>query len=275
MAHLLRYGAAAMGSIVRANPQHNFAHTHAVQIYDSNAIYSMIPKNGCTTLRLSIALANGAIAEPAQWSWVHLNNDTFRPSLRELALASYRFTVLRCPLGRLLSCFLDKFVKRTPEAWQFQAAASGVPELGKLTFRKFCTEVARPPVKTLNIHWRPQVEFLVYASYDDIFCFEAFGEIPPRLKERTGMAVVDARPLAKHDSSQLEELPGESSFADMEVWQIESILMRGQCPAPERFFDSEMRDAIEKAYAADFRLYRQNFPGRGLFAKKAEVAVPA
>ena len=234
-------------------------------IYDSSAIYSMIPKNGCTTMRLSIALKNGAIADQSQWNWVHHNNDSFRPTMRELALASYRFTILRCPYGRLVSCFLDKIVKRTPEAWQFQAAAAGVPDPGRLTFRKFCTEIVRPPIKTLNIHWRPQVDFLVYDGYDDIYCFENFRDIPARLTARTGMTVVDARPFAKHDSSQLKPLPGDASFADTEVWQIESILMGGHCPAPQHFFDSELKDMIAKAYAADFSLYRQNFPGWGLF----------
>ncbi len=272
MAHLLRYGASSLGSIVRANPQHNFAHTHALLIYDSNAVYSMIPKNGCTTMRLSIALKNGAIADQSQWSWVHQNNDSFRPNLRELALAQYRFAILRCPYGRLVSCFLDKFVKRTPEAWQFQAVASGVPELGKLTFRKFCTEVVRPPIKTLNIHWRPQVDFLVYAAYDDYFCFENFGAIGAVLAEKTGMALVDARPFAKHDAGQLGELPGDSSFADTEVWRIETILMGGLCPAPERFFDDELKDTIARAYMADFKLYRQNFAGHGLFADAAIAA---
>ena len=102
MAHLLRYGAAVHGSITRSNSQHMFSHTYALLIYDSNAIYSMIPKNGCTTMRLSIALANGAIADRSEWDWIHLNNDSFNPSFKELALASYRFTVLRCPYGRLV-----------------------------------------------------------------------------------------------------------------------------------------------------------------------------
>ena len=88
MAHLLRHGASVNTSLLRANPKHNFAHIHAIQIFDSNAIYSMIPKNGCTTMRVSIALANGAIADASQWEWVHLNNDSFRPSLKELALAA-------------------------------------------------------------------------------------------------------------------------------------------------------------------------------------------
>ena len=95
MAHLLRFGGAVHTSIVRSNQQHIFAHTNALQIYDSSAIYSMIPKNGCTTMRLSIALANGAIADRSDWEWIHLNNDSFRPSFKDLALASYRFTVLR------------------------------------------------------------------------------------------------------------------------------------------------------------------------------------
>jgi hypothetical protein len=261
MAHLLRYGAASAGSITKANPQHNFAHTHALLIYDCDAVYSMIPKNGCTTLRLSIALKNGMIQDASQWGWIHQNNDSFRPSLRELARASYRFAILRHPLGRLASCFLDKFVKRTPEAWQFQSA-TGSGDLGRLTFRRFCREIAKPQFRALNIHWRPQIDFLVYASYDDFFRFEEFGSIAPVLRARAGLELVDARPLARHDSSHYAAAAPGRIGPDSEIWQIEAVMMAGIRPDALSLYDGELRALVEDAFRSDMKLYEAQFGGQ-------------
>lgn len=265
MAHLLRHGASVNTSLLRANPKHNFAHIHAIQIFDSNAIYSMIPKNGCTTMRVSIALANGAIADASQWEWVHLNNDSFRPSLKELALASYRFTILRCPYARLVSCFLDKIVRRTADAAKFQAV-SGISDLDRLTFRRFCAELAETRVLESNMHWRPQTGFLVYAQYDDYFCFEDFAAIAPQLKQKIGLTIVDARPMAKHDSGQFKLVHATQFFADVELQYIEAMLDSGFFPRPQRFYDQPLREQIDSIYAADFDLYNRHFPGKGLLA---------
>lgn len=271
MAHLLRYGASSLGSIARANPQHNFAHSHALLIYDSNAVYSMIPKNGCTTMRLSIALANGAIADRTEWEWIHQNNDSFRPSFKELALASYRYTVLRCPYGRLVSCYLDKIVKRTPDAQKFLAASKYAGDLDKLTFRQFCEEIVKPAVRISNMHWRPQIDFLVYADYDDYFCFEDFAAIAPVLKSRIGLELIDARPMARHDSSHYKSINASLSFADVELSHLEAMLLNGFYPAPEKFYDKELRQSVYSAYQADFALYERECPGHGLFAQRPDV----
>lgn len=265
MAHLLRYAASVNTSILRANPKHNFAHIHALQIFDSGAIYSMIPKNGCTTMRVSIALSNGVIADTSQWEWIHLNNDSFRPSLKDLALAPYRFTILRCPYGRLVSCFLDKIVRRTADAAKFQAA-SGLGDLDRLTFRRFCGELGRTEVLESNMHWRPQSDFLVYGEYDDYFCFEDFAAIAPLLKKKIGFTIVDARPMAKHDSGQYKLVHATHSFADLELQHIEAMLESGFYPSPQRFYDRALAKEIDSIYAADIALYGHHFPGKGLLA---------
>lgn len=271
MAHELRYGTAVHSSIIRANPQHNFAHTHAMLIYDSNAIYSMIPKNGCTTMRVSIAKANGIISGNSNWEWIHQNNDSFRPSFKDLALASYRFTVLRCPYSRLVSCFLDKIVKRTPDAVQFLKAAKTGVELEFLTFRRFCDEIARPAVRASNIHWRSQVDFLVYSDYDDYFCFENFSKIAAQLNARIGFAMIDARPMARHDSSHYTITHGATSYADAPITHLEAMMLNGFYPSPDCFYDDTLRALVAQAYEADFALYRREFPGMGLFEDKAKA----
>ena len=95
------------------NMQHKLAQNHALRIYKSNSIYSFIPKNGCSTMRLSLALANGCISDPKDFEWIHNNSLTFSADLPSLLLADYTFVILRCPFARLASVYLDKIVSTT------------------------------------------------------------------------------------------------------------------------------------------------------------------
>ncbi|MCB1378051.1 MAG: sulfotransferase family 2 domain-containing protein [Alphaproteobacteria bacterium] len=225
----------------------------------------MIPKNACSTMRLSIALANGAIGDAEDWRWIHRNNKTFRPSLRELATVDYCFTFLRCPYSRLVSCFLDKIVSRRPDAWHFHELTGEIVDLPRLTFRRFCQEMMRPQIKHNNIHWRPQVDFLVYKTYDDLFSVEDFATASAALRDKIGLEIIDSRPMVRHDSSHYKLLPASKSFADTEIWQIEAIMLNGMRPNPVSFYDDELRSVVALAFAEDLKLYRCLFDGFGLF----------
>ena len=69
---------------LHANARHQLAAGHALRIYHSNAIYSFIPKNACSTMRLSLAIANCCIRDAADFNWIHQNNATFSANLEAL-----------------------------------------------------------------------------------------------------------------------------------------------------------------------------------------------
>ena len=263
----LRFTASNAAVANARNEKHQFALGHAMMIYRPNALYSMIPKNACSTMRLSIALANGAIDDTRHWKWIHHNNDAFVPSSRDLATVSYRFVILRCPYARLVSCFLDKFVSRSTSAWKFKELVESAEDidLPRLTFRQFCVHLADQRVRNADHHWRPQSQFLLYRDYTRIFCVEDFATLRDELKRKIGFDIVDARPLAKHDSSHFKTLPQTKSFADTEIWQIESMMMSGLRPDPASFYDDDLRELAAATYHQDFRLYREHFPGKGMF----------
>lgn len=272
MGRALRY--ASGGALTLAsNGQHRLAHDHSLMVYNAHAVYSMIPKNACSSLRVSVALANGTIDDLRDWRWIHNNNSTFKPSLGELATARYRFAFLRCPYSRLVSCFLDKFVSRRPDAWEFHELTGETVDLPRLTFRHFCSEMAKPHIKHTNIHWRPQVDFLVYKEYDDLFCVEDFDAAARQLDHRIGLKLVDSRPFVRHDTSRHKTLPISKNFADTELWQIEAILMNGMRPHSASFYDDELRETVLAAFAEDQRLFQQLFHGKGLFDEPPPEAV--
>ena len=98
------------------NPSFKFANNHALMIYNSDALYTFIPKNACSTMRLSLAMANGCISDTKDYNWIHKNNATFVVNLVEIIKAKYTFVILRDPFRRLASVYIDKIVDRTVEA---------------------------------------------------------------------------------------------------------------------------------------------------------------
>ena len=197
MIRFFRYSAANYNGLAQ-NPRHKFAHNHALNIYNADAIYSFIPKNACSTMRTSIAYANGCIEDVTDFNWIHKNNHTFTANLRDLVTAKYTFTVLRCPFSRLASSYMDKIVSRNSVAWNYYDLRDRKVELEDVSFHEFVKSMTTPKVKAGNIHWRPQSDFLVYKNYDDYFAMENFGEATKVLNDKIGLEVIDARKLTNH-----------------------------------------------------------------------------
>jgi Sulfotransferase family len=246
-----------------SNTAHQFALSQAMCIYQPGAIYSFIPKNACSTLRFSVAWANGCVATESDVNWIHENNLAFKPTLGDLATAKYCFVVLRDPFRRIASCFLDKFVDKRPEAWRFQALLDYSINPDTLTFRSFVE--CLPRVLRKNLHWRPQVDFLVYENYDDWFCLEEFGRAVDTLGSRIGLIVRDTRHLLDHGSYRYKIVDANGRFPDLPVFEIADMKRRGELPAVERMFDDDLRRIIRSAYADDFALYQLNIGRSCLF----------
>ena len=261
----LKYGATSHDSLLGRNLRHMYAHRHAILIYRSNAIYTLIPKNACSTLRLSIAVENGAIRGIEDAEWIHLNNGTFFPSLGELMRADYAFVFLRCPFARLASCFLDKFVGGSPETEKYAAARGKRVAMEELTFRTFCVSLAEENMLTANIHWAPQVNFLVFADYDDYFCFERFDDAIAPLRERAGLEIIDARPATRHGIDVLKRRPAIETFCDVPLNELKALRAEGETPDPVSLYDVPLIDFVRRTYAEDLALFNERFPGVSLF----------
>ncbi|MEM8820727.1 MAG: sulfotransferase family 2 domain-containing protein, partial [Pseudomonadota bacterium] len=204
---LLRYAASGREALAD-NARHSFAADHALIVYRTGAIYSMIPKNACTSFRYSLALANGCIDGPEDFAWIHRNNRTFAASPREIACAPFTFVVLRDPLARLASVYLDKIVSRREQFWGLFDTMKDVTNPDAVTFRKFVDALTEPFVIGLDIHWRRQANFLVYRDYDLYLDFDEIAEGAAAVAERAGMEFFDTRELAGHDNARFERVEG-------------------------------------------------------------------
>jgi hypothetical protein len=270
---LLRYAGADIWPLSQ-NAPHQGAARYALSLYAQDAVYSFIPKNACSTLRYSLALANGTISGPEQFNWIHANNPTFRATLPELVKAKYTFVILRDPFLRIASCYLDKMVGLTDVAWHFHALTNYRLEPAMVTFRDFVMGL-RPRLRS-NEHWRPQVDFLVYETYDNYFCVESFAEAISRLREKIGFEVHDARPLTRHGSERFAPLVGDASFADTPAHEIATLKRSGHIPRYTQMYDAELVAAIGRLYAADIAFYTSTMQRSCVFrpVRREQEAAP-
>jgi hypothetical protein len=235
---------------VSENKLYNFSSNHLLSIYPINAVCTFIPKNACSTLRFSIAIANGFIRDIKDVQWIHNNNATFRASQREASLASFTFVVLRCPYTRVASCFLDKIVD---EIVFFN------DQLGNkvsLNFYEFLLEVQAQQPSEREQHWRNQSDFLHYEKYDEFFSLELFSEAIASLAAH-GLEVHDTRESIKHDISRLNTLDGD--FSKMKAEQIKKMKEEGSVPNYKSLFSKQEIDLVNEIYKDDINLYKSHF----------------
>ncbi|WP_299880727.1 sulfotransferase family 2 domain-containing protein [uncultured Cocleimonas sp.] len=238
-----------------------FAQKHALNLYQKKAIYSFIPKNGCTTLRTSLAIANGFLENKnleQHINWVHNNSYTFSANLSELACADYTFTVLRCPYERLTSLFLDKFVDKTPVAWNFYRQTNNKYDLDKLTFSVFLQALLeQPSLINGDIHWRKQVDFLVYQEYDDYFNFDNFDNIRNTLKNRMNLDLIDTREITNHGKEKYNNIDG--NFSTTSVAELKLLKTKSTLPSTDSLFNNILKENTKKIYQLDFDLQERIF----------------
>ncbi len=241
--------------ILQNNMQHRFAQNCALNIYKSKTIYSFIPKNACSTMRTSIAYANGCIQSKEQFKWIHNNNKTFSANLSELVCANYTFVILRCPYARLASVFLDKFVVSNGK---FQDFYKNIPDLSpeNINFDMFVKTLKNSSLIKSNAHWRHQIDFLVYEKYDDYFSIENFSEINTILKEKINLDIIDARDLTNHGTNNLELLNNEACH-QKSIKEIRLLKQNGQCPSHKSMYSEELIDIVNNLYIDDINFYKQ------------------
>ncbi len=264
MKRLLRYGADTYGNLLKKNPKHQLAMEHALRIYRSNSIYSFIPKNACSTMRLSLALENQCIQNKEDFNWIHHNNNTFSADLASLITADYTFVILRCPFARLASCYLDKIVDRHQDAWILYNLIDRTQELSDISFEVFVKLMQKAVIQEGNIHWQPQIDFLVYEEYDDYFCLEEFKTVVETLEEKIGLSIVDARDLTQHGLNHFEVVSEAESYAKVSPVDIFSLKRLGKCPDPKLLYNDELIEIVKDCYQPDIKLYTEIFGSKNL-----------
>ena len=240
---------------IEQNDVNTFSSSYSLSIYPLNFVCTFIPKNACSSLRYSIAIANGYIKDINDIKWIHSNNKTFISSQREVACAMYTFVILRCPFKRIASCFLDKFVGRKLKFNDENGQRLSI------NFHEFLLIIKSQARKDRNDHWRNQSDFLHYEQYDDYFSVESLSDAVNSLETR-GFSLIDTRTSLKHDLSNYKKVDGD--FSKMKDLDLKKMKDEGKSPNYKSMYSTHEVDLVKEIYNDDIELYKNYFGEKNL-----------
>lgn len=224
------------------------------------ALYCPIPKNVCTSLKLWLL----KLQEGPDFS-LPLNASLHGEAARLLALGNYdtaeatrllresfAFVIVRNPWDRLVSCFLDKFVKPANDTGHWRqcrldiARANGKDHCN-ITFRQFARYLAaRPQHLCRDEHWRPQSDFLGGVTFDFVGRFETFADDARRLQQTLGVDL----PVPVTGVNPRRAIEGE--FADI---PRDDLAAMDAWPDYTRFYTPDLIDAVGELYRRDIERF--------------------
>ena len=242
---------------LQKNKDHEFALSHSSIHYKSNSICTWIPKNGCSNIRYSIALANGAIADIGEIEWIHDNNDCFIPNTKELLAADYTYIILRNPFKRLLSFFLDKLChsEQQNNEMSYQNAKNCFQFNSNMCFADFVNYIwENPNTIYFDEHTRPQCDFVAYRHYDNYFSLEEFGYATKTISEKTGLIIHDIRSnnsiYTSKNTEKFEDITHET-----EAFKIRELYSQNKSPITENMYSNSIIKKVASIYIQDIILY--------------------
>jgi hypothetical protein len=237
------------------NPKHNFALNHTLSIFKANAAYTFIPKNACSAMRYSIAVANGCINNLEDLHWIHANNPTFSVDTKAAAVADYTFVILRCPIDRLYSVFMDKIVGLTNQAWGLCSSGGYKIRPYDVSFKMFVNYLHGKNSQQMDIHWRPQSDFLLYKNYDHIFCLEQFSSMQKQLLSDINFTVYDVRKELGHDTKKLKYNDTIDRPEFKSALELLNLKEAGFRPKETDIITPDLAQKVFEIYSEDVELY--------------------
>lgn len=156
---------------------------------DLNVYYRWIPKNSCTSVKRALSrfedddkarhFREGVFHAEVRRAFGLRGGETFTP-MRE----ARRIAVIREPLERIVSCYIDKFAAPVMKGSSLENFAAGHlaraqrmlgvahDEERSISFAEFVWYMSQTPVVSWDGHWKPQRAF--FGNQDDVESYELF-----------------------------------------------------------------------------------------------------
>lgn len=189
------------------NKDFKFALEHTLYEPKSKCLATFIPKNGCTSLRYSFAIANNLISSPKDIDWVHSNNKSMNANLENIQNSLYTFAVLRNPYERLASAFWNKFISVENDHFEEELSGQIFREIFNCekevesvdSFKNFINILwENPSLISKDEHLRHQTDFLLLSNYNNYFSLKNFQELQKIVLKKTGLIITDTRNITNH-----------------------------------------------------------------------------
>lgn len=235
-------------------------------------LFQPIAKNACTSLKTLMVELSDHPDRAAILRNVHTGTDDGRTGLllrdhdedraRSFFAAPgfFRFTVLRAPLDRLLSAYVEKFVVNRAEPYQHYATgpvvatvqgretAAEADHATGITFRQFAEHVIAQPLHGLDPHWRPQIDYLTSLGFDHLYTIADLDLLARDLGAHLGRTV----DIGHKNRSRETRLVHEPGAADRLPREIEQ---RVKGLDSDSFYDADLRAKVAAFFAADHTLH--------------------
>ena len=245
---------------IMENTEHNFAKKFTLYNYSNSTMCTFIPKNACTSLRYSFALANGFVRDLEDIDWIHGNNDSQQASENELRNCCYSFIILRSPFTRLSSYFLDKIVGNfgegciTDESYK-DTFLNKFCKVENLTFEKYINIIwENPNIIYKDLHTTPQIDFLLFDDYDKWIALEKLSKEINNVELKSGVKFIDTRNHVRNTTKGYE-LNSNEYHGDITVNKLRDLKRKKLLPAHETLFNEETSYKILISYLSDVFLY--------------------
>jgi hypothetical protein len=222
-------------------------------------VFAAIPKSGCSDLKhwfISLVeperLADPAFRLHAYCSQTHTLARFTQEERERLLRESFTMAFVREPVSRVVSAYVEKFVRPAP-AGLFEPAREVVSVLGAdpargVTFREFVRFLEKAPDEHLDSHWRPQAAFLRGVRIDLLGRMEALPSMLESLGKELGMP---PRVAGRRNATGYTPPSGEN-VADTPSAQLHES---GALPPAADLIDGALRETIERRYREDAMLY--------------------
>ncbi len=221
------------------------------------AAYCYIAKNACSTIKYKIIekhVSNNLIKADPDEIRSNLHGVAKYASLartrRRIKKDYYVFAVIRRPEARLVSAFIDKFVRSfPPRSFALDLVGHDV-EPAEVTFRGFMRALGEAEQSTLNEHWMPQHLHLFPGIRYDLVPFEGL-RAHPRLRALYGDLSQNVR---NHTETYGETT--EAPVADVPVRELRLLRARAKAmPAWPNFFDAALEREAAEMLSEDVALH--------------------
>ena len=244
-------------------------------------IYCPIAKNACTLFKSMMIEHSkdhdryrGSQEDIHHYASSRKDTAVFLDDIDYLERPDYfKFAILRNPFARLVSAYLDKFVKHeTPEIFAQELIRKVQQFLEQeydlatsISFQEFMQYLANTQDLDLNEHWRSQSSFLGRGllEFDYLGQFENLPEVikdlENKFKFKITTNVIKNHNRTEHITNYITNILPDKYYAKYPQELRDLKIKNGGFPDTKYFYSSRLIELVELRFAQDIELYNSQF----------------
>lgn len=257
-------------------------------------LYIPIAKCGCTSIKkMMIDLSDVEHKDELSASDLHLITDQFNTGLQIKDVSThhainilssseyFRFAVVREPVERLVSAYLEKFVRNRFNAGNqghtspvVKAIRGDADHNSGVTFREFIQYICSQKTEDLDAHWIPQSMYLKPFDNDiSIYRLEELDQLKSDLAAMSGseISIPHSNKTKEKVSADVASLTGKNDvYVDYLPKDLDSV---GDLSS-RNFITDDVSSMLHDTYMEDSLIYKSTF-NRGKYEQKNDEELRA